>query len=592
MTATAERREIVIAGGGFAGSILARALHAEGRDVLLLERGRHPRFALGESSTPLANLALERLAVRYGFDDLWDLAAHGRWRRRLPEVGRGLKRGFCFYQHEPGEVFSPGPRSDRRLVVAASPDDDAADNQWLRADVDRFLFERAQDEGVECREGTAVEVLAAASDGRGPTARGGGRPARQRDGRGPAIRPGPRPEQRAAPDLAGSAPDGSRRDAPGPVRLRAGDRIVEAGLLIDATGGSPVAVSLGAGEATPRLQTNLVYSHFAGVAPFERAEAWPDSPFPERWSASHHLLEEGWMYQLRFDDGSVSAGFLLAEDAPAGRADGGAAAGIAVPSEARAIRESGAQGAVHAASPDAVFASLLDRYPSLALQFAQAEVLRPVAARSGVAYRRDRAVGPNWLLLPHSYAFADPMFSTGIAWSLLAVERVADLCRDGLPTARDLDRYGRLVAAEADHIDRLLVAAYRLMPELSRFAAAAMAYFAAASFDELRQRLLDAPSEGWCWQGFLGALDGRARLFQELDERSAPGANGTLGEWIGGVIDRWNLIGLLDPNRRNAYPVDLEDMERRTAEVAAGLGLDAAELQRRWPRLRSRDRMP
>ena len=584
MTATAERREIVIAGGGFAGSILARALHAEGRDVLLLERGRHPRFALGESSTPLANLAFERLAVRYGFDDLWDLAAHGRWRRRLPEVRRGLKRGFCFYQHKPGEVFSPGPRSDRRLVVAASPDDDAADNQWLRADVDRFLFERAQDEGVECREGTAVEVLAAASDGRGPTARAGGRAARQRDGRGPAIRPGPRPEQRAAPDLAGSAPDGSRRDAPGPVRLRAGDRIVEAGLLIDATGGSPVAVSLGAGKAAPRLQTNLVYSHFAGVAPFERAEAWPDSPFPERWSASHHLLEEGWMYQLRFDDGSVSAGFLLVETDGALRdfTDSRVGAGVA---------DSGS-GGPQAAAPDAVFASLLDRYPSLALQFAHAEPLRPVAARSGVAYRRDRAVGPNWLLLPHSYAFADPMFSTGIAWSLLAVERVADLCRDGLPTARDLDRYGRLVAAEADHIDRLLVAAYRLMPELSRFAAAAMVYFAAASFDELRQRLLDAPSEGWCWLGFLGALDGRARLIQELDERSAPGANVTLAEWTGGAIDRWNLIGLLDPNRRNAYPVDLEDMERRTAEVAAGLGLDAEELQSRWSRLRSPDRMP
>ncbi|MCY3969170.1 MAG: NAD(P)-binding protein, partial [Acidobacteria bacterium] len=46
-----ERREVVIAGGGFGGSVLARALHAQGRDVLLLERGRHPRFALGESST-------------------------------------------------------------------------------------------------------------------------------------------------------------------------------------------------------------------------------------------------------------------------------------------------------------------------------------------------------------------------------------------------------------------------------------------------------------------------------------------------------------------------------------------------------------
>ncbi len=513
MTVGPERREVVIAGGGFAGSILARALHAEGRDVLLLERGRHPRFALGESSTPLANLALERLAVRYGFEDLWDLAAHGRWRRRLPEVGRGRKRGFCFYEHEPGEAFSPGPASARRLVVAASPDDEAADNQWLRADVDRFLFERARAEGVDCREETAVEVVSVPRD-----------------------------------------------SGDGPVRLRAGGQVLEAGLLVDATGGSPLAAGLGAGETSPRLRTSLVYSHFAGAAPFERDVGWPDSPFPERWSASHHLLEEGWMYQLRFDDGSVSAGFLLAEERP------GAA--------------------------EAVFASLLDRYPSLALQFADSRPLRPVASRSAVAWRRDRAGGPGWLLLPHSYAFADPMFSTGIAWSLLAVERVADLCRRRLPATEDLERYGRLVAAEADHIDRLLVAAYRLMPAMERFTAAAMVYFAAASFDELRQRLLDAPPEGWCWQGFLGAGDGRRRLFEELDERSAAGGeSGSLAEWLGPAIERWNLIGLLDPRRCNAYPVDLEDMERRTVEVAAGLGLDAATLRRRWPRLRSPDRM-
>ncbi len=514
MTAAAERREIVIAGGGFAGAILARALHAEGRDVLLLERGRHPRFALGESSTPLANLALERLAVRYGFDDLWTLAAHGRWRRRLPEVGRGLKRGFSFYAHEPGRAFAPGPASRRRLVVAASPDDDAADNQWLRADVDRFLFERARAEGVDCREDTAVEVIP------------------------------------AAPGSGG-----------GPVRLRAGCKIVEAGLVIDATGGSPLAAGLGAREASPRLQTSLVCSHFTGLAAFERDEGWPASPLPERWSAAHHLLEEGWMYQLRFDDGSVSAGFLLTE------APGGA--------------------------PGTVFTSLLDRYPSLAAQFADSSLLRPLVFRSNVAYRRGRAVGRGWLLLPHSHAFADPMFSTGIACSLLAVERVADICRRGLPTTADLARYGRLVAAEADHIDRLLAAAYRLMPAMNLFTAAAMVYFAAASFDELRQRLLDPPPDGWCWQGFLGAGAGRGRLFEELDERSAGGGEGrSLEDWVGPAIRRWNLIGLLDPRRRNAYPVDIEDMKRRGDRIAAGLGVDAAELRRRWPRLRSPDRLP
>ena len=526
----AERREVVVAGGGFAGSLLARALHAQGRDVLLLERGRHPRFALGESSTPLANLALERLAVRYGFADLWTLAAHGRWRRRLPEVGCGLKRGFCFYSHRPGRAFVPDAAGSGRLVVAASPDDEAADNQWLRADVDRFLFERARFEGVDCREETAVDVVS------------------------PPGEPGA-----------------------GPVRIRAGGRLVEAGLLVDATGGSPLAGRLGARLVRPRLRTTLVYSHFDRVACFDRGGDWPDSPFPERWSAAHHLLEEGWMYQLAFDDASVSAGVLLPEDRPAAAA---------------AIDELG--GGADACGAEAVFAGLLARYPSLANQFAGHRPLRDLASRSGIAFRRDRAVGPGWLLLPHSYAFADPMFSTGIAWSLLAVERIADLCRRGLPAPPEIQRYGRLLAAEADHIDRLLVAAYRLMRDFEGFTAAAMAYFAAASFDELRQRLLDPPEGGWCWLGFLGADEEvRRRLFEELDGRSADArAAQKLKDWIGPAIASWNLIGLNDPRRRNVYPVDLADMARRRDRIAARLGVGAEEVRRRWPRLRSPDRMP
>ena len=43
---------------------------------MLVERGRHPRFAIGESSTPLANLLLEELADRY---DLPRIRAFSKW---------------------------------------------------------------------------------------------------------------------------------------------------------------------------------------------------------------------------------------------------------------------------------------------------------------------------------------------------------------------------------------------------------------------------------------------------------------------------------------------------------------------------------
>ena len=122
--------DVAIVGSGFAGSLLARVLAVLGYDVVLLERGTHPRFAIGESTTPLANLSLERLARRYGLEDCRALAAHGRWQARLPEVRGGLKRGFTFYRHHPGLPLD----ARERLLVAASPDDAVADTHWLRAD--------------------------------------------------------------------------------------------------------------------------------------------------------------------------------------------------------------------------------------------------------------------------------------------------------------------------------------------------------------------------------------------------------------------------------------------------------------------------
>jgi FADH2 O2-dependent halogenase len=110
-----ERCEIAIVGSGFAGSLMARVLAVLGYNVVLLERGTHPRFAIGESSTPLANLSLERIARRYNLPDCYHLAAHGRWLEQLPEVRRGLKRGFTFYRHHPGLA------EDNELASARCP---------------------------------------------------------------------------------------------------------------------------------------------------------------------------------------------------------------------------------------------------------------------------------------------------------------------------------------------------------------------------------------------------------------------------------------------------------------------------------------
>ena len=100
--------------------------------------------------------SVSSLSARYGLADLRQLAAYGRWQRELPELRCGLKRGFTFYGHRPGEPFRNGAANEKRLLVAASPHDEMADAHWMRADVDCHLVRRAGQEGIEVREGAEV----------------------------------------------------------------------------------------------------------------------------------------------------------------------------------------------------------------------------------------------------------------------------------------------------------------------------------------------------------------------------------------------------------------------------------------------------
>ena len=63
--------------------MIARRL---GYRVMLLERGRHPRFAIGESASPLAGILIEQLADRYDLPRVRPLSAFGTWQRDYPHV--------------------------------------------------------------------------------------------------------------------------------------------------------------------------------------------------------------------------------------------------------------------------------------------------------------------------------------------------------------------------------------------------------------------------------------------------------------------------------------------------------------------------
>ena len=141
--------DLAIVGSGFGGSFLAMIARRLGYRVMLLERGRHPRFAIGESASPLAGVLIEQLADRYDLPRLRPLSAFGTWQRTYPDVVCGLKRGFTYFKHETGQRYRVEPDRSNQLLVAASPSDELSDTHWLRADVDHFLVREAVD--ARCR---------------------------------------------------------------------------------------------------------------------------------------------------------------------------------------------------------------------------------------------------------------------------------------------------------------------------------------------------------------------------------------------------------------------------------------------------------
>jgi len=319
---------------------------------------------------------------------------------------------------------------------------------------------------------------------------------------------------------------------------------IETSFLVDATGGSHlIPEMLGNSYSPKRLHTNswAIYNHFTGVAPWQEVLTeldgnLADHPFNCDDAALHHIFDHGWMWVLRFNNGITSAGFVFD--------------GSKKPGDTSQNAEQLWQLTIH-------------QFPSIAKQFEHATPTRPFMRTGRLQRRTKKAAGENWVMLPHSAYFIDPLLSSGNAHTLIGIERITAIFQQhwGKTTfLNELAHYNTKLQVEIDFLDRLISGCYSSFGDFDFFAAFIMYYFAGAIYSEHRRRLgLDCPEDAFLSSHDVkfktSVLDG-FELLQEIlvNQRSKKGSLFRFTKKVAEDIEPYNIAGLCRPDRQNMYP--------------------------------------
>ena len=245
--------DVVILGSSLSATLMANILARNGCSVLMIEKGQHPRFAIGEATTPDMSFRFKIVAAKYGVPEIAHL---GSFHQLRDHVGPscGVKRSFSFVYHREGQPQNP--KESHQYPTLSAPM--GPDCHLFRQDTDAYLLASAVRYGADVRQRTGV----------------------------------------AAVDL---------RDDGVAVTTDKGETYTGR-FLVDASGGrSVLAKQLGLRADPVPFRTNSrgMFTHMVGVKLYDQVgaprEAY-DLQFPISQGTLHHVFEGGWFWVIPFNN--------------------------------------------------------------------------------------------------------------------------------------------------------------------------------------------------------------------------------------------------------------------------------------------------
>ncbi|PYC71598.1 FAD-dependent oxidoreductase [Micromonospora arborensis] len=248
--------DVVILGAGIAGSILGAVLARNGADVLVIDAGSHPKFAIGESMIPYTLLTLQAIADRYDVPEVKTLSNFKACTRDI-NPSFGWKKHFGFLHHRPGEEPDHWEANQFNTpgVLHTS-------SHLFRQDTDAHMFHVAVRYGCQAKLGYRVEDVELDED---------------------------------------------------VVVVRGADGAeIRARYLVDASGfRSPLADKLDLRDQPCRFKhhSRSIFTHMIGVKHTDevlRHSADQRPPVPWHHGTMHHLFERGWFWVIPFNNNPYS----------------------------------------------------------------------------------------------------------------------------------------------------------------------------------------------------------------------------------------------------------------------------------------------